>query len=63
MSTYAETLFVRITEAAKQHGEDSELDHEVGDLREALRAAMNLLTREQLDDLEGELEEQIEEWS
>ena len=33
--------------AAAQHGEDSEPDHEVGDLQEFLRAAWNLMSADQ----------------
>jgi hypothetical protein len=36
-----------LIEAAKQHGEDSEPDHEVGDLQEFLRVAYELMTTEQ----------------
>lgn len=34
-------------EAAQRHGEDSEPDHEVGDLQDLLRAAWGLLSEEQ----------------
>lgn len=57
-----EHLFERIKLAAKTHGEDSELEHEVGDLQEALRVALSLLDRDQLYLVEEELEEQIDEW-
>jgi hypothetical protein len=30
--------------AARQHGEDDEPDHEVGDLQQMLRAAWNIMT-------------------
>lgn len=33
--------------AAKQHGEDSDPDHEVGDLQDMLRSAWELLSEEQ----------------
>lgn len=33
--------------AAKTHGEDSDPDHEVGDLQEYLRAAFRIMTPEQ----------------
>lgn len=36
-----------LIDAAKQHGEDSEPDHEVGDLQDLLRAMWELLTPEQ----------------
>jgi hypothetical protein len=33
---------------AEQHGVDDDPDHEVGDLQDALRLALNLMTLEQL---------------
>lgn len=36
-----------LIEAAEQHGQDSEPDHEVGDLQTYLRAAWKVLTPEQ----------------
>ncbi len=33
--------------AARQHGEDSEPDHEVGDLQQYLRIALSLMTDDQ----------------
>lgn len=57
-----ETLFQRIADAAKRHGEESEPEHEAGDLLEALRAALALMTSEQLHELENDLEETLEEW-
>ncbi len=33
--------------AAERHGQDSEPDHEVGDLQDCLRAAAGLFTEEQ----------------
>jgi hypothetical protein len=37
-----------LIELAKQHGEDSEPDHEVGDLQELLRAAFSFMAADQL---------------
>lgn len=37
----------RLIEAARRHGEDSEPDHEVGDLQDILRAAWEQLTPDQ----------------
>ena len=37
----------RLIEAARRHGEDSEPDHEVGDLQDVLRAAWAELTPDQ----------------
>ena len=37
----------RLIEAARRHGEDSEPDHEVGDLQDILRAAWEELTPDQ----------------
>lgn len=34
-------------DAAELHGQDSEPDHEVGDLQDFLRAAFSLMTKEQ----------------
>jgi hypothetical protein len=39
----------RYIAAATQHGEDSEPDHEVGDLQQYLRVAFRLMTPEQRD--------------
>jgi len=50
-------LFGVITKAAKDHGEDSEPDHEVGDLQEALRTAIELLPTQQKIDLYIKLKE------
>lgn len=50
-------LFSVITKAAKQHGEDSDPDHEVGDLQESLRAAIDLLNPQQKIDLYLKLKE------
>jgi hypothetical protein len=39
----------RIIAAAAEHGRQSEPDHEVGDLQQALRVAWELFTAEQAD--------------
>lgn len=41
----------RILNAAQQHGENSEFDHEVGDLQDVLRAAWSLMSTEQRNQL------------
>ncbi|CAN7783441.1 hypothetical protein LJR175_008322 [Variovorax sp. LjRoot175] len=41
----------RILNAAEQHGQNSEPDHEVGDLQDVLRAAWSLMSTEQRDQL------------
>ena len=46
MSAQKEPVEILI-EAAEQHGQDSEPDHEVGDLQTYLRAAWKVLTPEQ----------------
>lgn len=43
------TFIGRILAAAKRHGEQSEPDHEVGDLQVILRAMWRVLTPEQRD--------------
>lgn len=55
-------LYDLITEAAKHHGLDSEdPDHEVGDLQEALEAAIGLLFPDQCQRLFADLRESIAE--
>lgn len=39
--------FDALIEAAQHHGEDSDPDHEVGDLQDHLRAMWSILTAEQ----------------
>lgn len=41
------TRIEKLLEAAEAHGENSEPDHEVGDLREMLQDAWKLMTEEQ----------------
>jgi hypothetical protein len=48
MSTSALMNLQYYLDAAQQHGEDSEPDHEVGDLQDLLRTMWSLLTPEQL---------------
>lgn len=45
-------LYNKIIEAAKVHGEESDPDHEVGDLQDTLQICMELMTDEQLRTLE-----------
>lgn len=47
MSTSALMNLQYYLDAAQQHGEDSEPDHEVGDLQDLLRTMWSLLTPEQ----------------
>lgn len=48
MSTAIDTTSIEAyLDAAKTHGEDSEPDHEVGDLQQYLRAAWAIMTPEQ----------------
>ena len=44
MPTEQHDLFDEVLESARRHGEDSEPDHEVGDLQDALRIAWKALT-------------------
>jgi hypothetical protein len=41
----------RLIDAAAKHGQDSDPDHEVGDLQEFLRLAWELMTDEQCERL------------
>lgn len=43
-------LVEKIIQAAKTHGDESEPDHEVGDLQDALREAWKRMTPEQRSD-------------
>jgi len=58
-TTASEVLYEQIVEAARIHGEESEPDHEVGDLQEALYAALALMTNEQRGHLSRGLKEQL----
>ena len=51
-------LYEEITKAARQHGEDSEPDHEVGDLQQALQQSLEVMTPEQLEILCKNLRDQ-----
>lgn len=42
-----DTLYQYIIKKAFQHGEDSEPDHEIGDLQDCLREALKLMTKTQ----------------
>jgi len=54
-----------ILDAAQTHGSESEPDHEVGDLQDALQAAWDLMSNEQRDQLmeQHEIKELLENWS
>ena len=41
----------RLIDSAEKHGNESEPDHEVGDLQDALRAAIELMTEGQLKEV------------
>ena len=56
MSNNNTPLLNMVWEAAQQHGLDSDPDHEVGDLQDALRECFNLLTKEQCGVVLGRLE-------
>jgi hypothetical protein len=53
----ARTLYNKIVTKAKQHGEDSDPDHEVGDLQDTLHAALTLMTPNQVGKLKILLKE------
>lgn len=55
---FAETVIL----AAEEHGKQSEPDHEVGDLQEALRVCWRLMTTRQREEAADVLHEQVEEW-
>lgn len=46
-----DAVYSEITESAQQHGQDSEPDHEVGDLQIALGLAIAMLDESQLRQL------------
>jgi len=62
MDKYKEDLYEKITNAAKRHGEESEPDHEVGDLQDALRISIEQMFPDQVERLEKEWVEDHEEW-
>jgi hypothetical protein len=53
----ATSLYNTIIKAAKEHGEDSEPDHEVGDLQDCLGEALKRMAPAQLEALQTELKE------
>jgi hypothetical protein len=44
MDSFQLGLYNAIIDQAKQHGEDSEPDHEVGDLQDSLSACLSIMT-------------------
>jgi hypothetical protein len=44
-------LYIRICERARRHGEDSDPDHEVGDLQDALDVLLSLVPNERLAEI------------
>jgi rRNA maturation endonuclease Nob1 len=60
----AVSAYEEVTDAAQKHGSESEPDHEVGDLQDALRVALNLLTPEQVEMFKQDYSvQQVLEWS
>jgi hypothetical protein len=57
MDKYKENLYAKITEAAQLHGQDSEPEHEVGDLQDALRISIDQMFPDQVERLEKEWDE------
>jgi predicted nucleic acid-binding Zn-ribbon protein len=53
-----DALYDKIINSAQRHGEESEPDHEVGDLQQALQAALDIMTETQRNSLEKHLTEQ-----
>lgn len=62
MDKYKEDLYEKIINAAQRHGEESEPDHEVGDLQDALRISIEQMFPDQVERLEKEWKEDHEEW-
>lgn len=58
MTDNQEALYNEIVDHALKHGEDDDPDHEVGDLQQALRAALDIMTETQRKALEQHLTEQ-----
>lgn len=56
-------LLQEIIDAAERHGAVSELDHEVGDLHDALRAAWSMLTPAQRKSLHSAHFRDHERWT
>lgn len=52
----------RLLEGARQHGLQSEPDHEIGDLQDVLRFCWTLLTPEQRQQVVAEFKERVDEW-
>lgn len=42
------SIYKEVIAKAFAHGEDSDPDHEIGDLQDVLKAALRLMTKEQL---------------
>ena len=57
--TKSSALHALITRAATQHGFDDDPHHEVGDLQDALRIALRLMTPDQLSALFASVREQV----
>lgn len=55
-----DTLYQYIINKARQHGEDSDPDHEVGDLQDVLREALTLMTKTQRTKLQQRIKEIFE---
>lgn len=56
------SLLEELLAAAKAHGDESEPDHEVGDLQGLLASCWERLTPEQQREVYGEHQELIAEW-
>lgn len=53
----------RLFEAAERHGNDSEPDHEVGDLQDVAEACWKVMFPDQKQRVFEELEEFLEHWN
>lgn len=60
--TYSKDFVETVILAAEEHGKQSEPDHEIGDLQEALRVCWRLMTTRQREEAADLLHEQTETW-
>jgi hypothetical protein len=59
---FGQDLTERIVRAARIHGQESDPEHEVGDLQDALRLAFKYLPEDQQEQVLEELAEYNETW-
>lgn len=54
------SFYKKIIKSAENHGQNSEPDHEIGDLQDALSTCMELLTEKQLAEFIEEHQENLD---